>query len=982
MKSKDPTFVIGNDIGHQYFGINEIDTLNRCVSSKTIIMGNNLDAQKERRLARSVRNGYKRKKLRKRAIFSELTNVGILPDCKNMSKSDLNNFIRTITSNVSNKELRIAALDAPVSLLDLAGIILILSERRGFDGGIPIDDVDDEDLSKFKKQIVNMDSEIENTNSRTAYECIKKLSVGHESIDSYHPNAKTTSIDKVYGLRYSRKHYFDEFDAIMEVQKQYHPQLTETNIKFLRKMLYYRRPLKLKYPSECIYESTQKNELNKIVYHGKFSAPKALPISQKFRLITDIQNYFNVEGSHLNEMEQKFVYERLDRGDAIPSLKKEFKKCFSINLTSKIPENKKIKNTTRKSLISILTKFYDDELLANAEYSRLDSLGAWDDIVKNAIDFDRAMLPKNAFDYGGLSYRELCVVDESRRKSCMSGFVTRIVNTYNIPNELATILANFNDFPDSGYESLSEKAMRKLLVLMETGIHKETAINRVYGSSRIDNRPLHKITNNNVVASVASMVLKTIKKSVHGAMKRGHKFSDIRICIESSKSFILSDKQKKKIDKDNKDRAKEREKIIETISKETGAVATRKTIMGYELWVEQDGVCPLCGNPVHYTDVAQGNADLDHIVPRDISHDSSMRNMMLTCRRCNSVKGKRTPFEAFSSDEANWKAITSRIKSIYKGKPKKKDRILSKTISDYYGFSERDLHTTHNIINIMVSKLLALGFRRSQILLPQSHYVKYILSELGVRNNATTEKKDRSDLRNHGEDAFGCAHFAFVKGDNVKRIPFAGYIDEVKNAFDPTNYTFASRVRHKSYGAAHAATALKSFKPIDGKYEYSYLCVEPDPKAKTKDKIDKYGRPVLVYENGRRKYVTKKTVNHISPKTHHSKHLHYLPDGMAERVDVYENNGKYVGVVVDRFGYEYKTTSKSLLLKSSSAFVGSLYRNDMFFIDGVAELITSISYQDGRKCSVASINTLTGETKQRSSAEDHYLMINTKLKPA
>ena len=68
--------------------------------------------------------------------------------------------------------------------------------------------------------------------------------------------------------------------------------------------------------------------------------------------------------------------------------------------------------------------------------------------------------------------------------------------------------------------------------------------------------------------------------------------------------------------------------------------------------------CQLCGMP---------GRDVDHIVPYDVSHDSSLSNLRVLCHRCNLI-----------------------------GRRQRKDANPFKTIDDWYNYLERELASCAN----------------------------------------------------------------------------------------------------------------------------------------------------------------------------------------------------------------------------------------------------------------------------------------------
>ena len=70
-----------------------------------------------------------------------------------------------------------------------------------------------------------------------------------------------------------------------------------------------------------------------------------------------------------------------------------------------------------------------------------------------------------------------------------------------------------------------------------------------------------------------------------------------------------------------------------------------KTVNRYLLWQSQEELCPYCCERICPEQLFNGEADIDHILPRWRSLDDSMGNKVVAHRRCNHEKGDRTPRE-------------------------------------------------------------------------------------------------------------------------------------------------------------------------------------------------------------------------------------------------------------------------------------------------------------------------------------------------
>lgn len=78
----------------------------------------------------------------------------------------------------------------------------------------------------------------------------------------------------------------------------------------------------------------------------------------------------------------------------------------------------------------------------------------------------------------------------------------------------------------------------------------------------------------------------------------------------------------------------------------------KRYIERFRLLEDQAFVCPYCLGHISVADIAENRVDVDHIFPRDDTADNSYGNKVVAHRHCNDIKGKRTPYAAFSNTSA------------------------------------------------------------------------------------------------------------------------------------------------------------------------------------------------------------------------------------------------------------------------------------------------------------------------------------------
>jgi len=187
--------------------------------------------------------------------------------------------------------------------------------------------------------------------------------------------------------------------------------------------------------------------------------------------------------------------------------------------------------------------------------------------------------------------------------------------------------------------------------------------------------------------------LAELRKVVNAIIRRYGK--PLRIHVELGRELKKTPKAREAIAKANRERQTEKEKARSDI--EDSAIKwnpdndddVKKWLLGQE----QGWHCPYCCQSM-----SPGAPDLqiDHIIPRSISHDNNMPNLVLCHADCNLEKGKRAPCDAFDAGKL---AATQRFAARFP--PGKRQRFLwtHEDIERHYadetgGFTRRQLQDT------------------------------------------------------------------------------------------------------------------------------------------------------------------------------------------------------------------------------------------------------------------------------------------------
>ncbi len=181
--------------------------------------------------ARGTRRQFFRRRLRKRYLLRELAKNGLCPISYTLIK-DWNgteifkNEQLTAWFQLNPYELRAKALEEKITLHELGRIFYHLIQRRGFQSNSRNAGAENNE----KSVIFKGDPKIGKTGISETQEKIqeyKTLGAYLHSIAPKENSAYTEKPERIRNRYTTRQMYINEFEAIWETQKKYHPELTD-----------------------------------------------------------------------------------------------------------------------------------------------------------------------------------------------------------------------------------------------------------------------------------------------------------------------------------------------------------------------------------------------------------------------------------------------------------------------------------------------------------------------------------------------------------------------------------------------------------------------------------------------------------------------------------------------------------------------------------------------------------------------------------
>ena len=152
--------------------------------------------------------------------------------------------------------------------------------------------------------------------------------------------------------------------------------------------------------------------------------------------------------------------------------------------------------------------------------------------------------------------------------------------------------------------------------------------------------------------------------------------------VKDSDSSFLPQKDAKGWEKFRNENQKENNIALKHLREAGITKPSFKDIVAYKLLKEQNEKCLYSGEGIEIADWKAGSLEIDHIIPRSLSHCDAFYNLVLVKKTCNFEKGNKTPCEYFEGNpehtKLNWEEYKNLINSNKKIKNKKRKLLLSR----------------------------------------------------------------------------------------------------------------------------------------------------------------------------------------------------------------------------------------------------------------------------------------------------------------
>lgn len=727
----------------------------------------------QRREARGVRRIHQRKNRRRYLLKEILQEAGLLPTDKGEW---------AVLMKLNPYKLRKRSLDYKLSQQEFGRAIYHLAQRRGFKSNRKASPKDDEKPGEVQKNISGLMEQIEESGARTLGEHFAGLNV---------------SAERIRGQRTARTMYEYEFDEIWRKQSAYLKECLTVDLKDKAKFaIFFQRPLRIQKHliGTCEYEESKKR------------SPRGTWYANRFRMLQDINNLRVIDTTTGEER-------ALTEGERS-------------RLIAELGKKKEMKFSKIKKLLGLLgtMKFNLEE-------------GGRDKLKGNQTEYELRQAFKKNYDKLSEEARDeiirdiLFVEDEDVLKR-------HAIERWKLDNKGVERLLKTN--LATGYLHISEKALKKLLPYMEAGCKYMEAVEKA-GYLRRDQMSIEKGANL-AITDLPDLPNPLVRASLYQVRKvvnaiiREYGVPD-KIRVEMVRDMKNPPKRRQEIAKQQRENEKRNEEAREKLIKEFGIKQPKGSdIVKYKLWEECNHECPYTGKAISREALFfSKDWEIEHIIPYPRSLDNSYMNKTLCWADENrTVKGNKTPWEAYRPDEKKWGEILKRIHRLAPGKQRK---FRMEEIPD--DFITRKLNDTAYIAR-EVRQMLAKLVGRNNVQIGKGQVTSQLRYMWGLNSILSdSEEKSRDDHRHHAIDAIVVAlsstgilqqmsrESAKEWRGRVKNFPppYEGFRDDVKSIIN--TIVISHRVQRKVSGALHEETNYGILGTKDEKGQSMYALRKP-----------------------------------------------------------------------------------------------------------------------------------------------------------
>lgn len=284
--------------------------------------------------------------------------------------------------------------------------------------------------------------------------------------------------------------------------------------------------------------------------------------------------------------------------------------------------------------------------------------------------------------------------------------ISQYLASYALPEPVLAALLKHINFDQ--FIELSLLALSKILPLMEQGKRYDQACTEVYGShygtkEQQKNQYLPVIKVDDIRNPVVFRTLTQARKVINEIIRRYG--SPQRVHIETARELGKSYQDRKKIEKQQENNRKERERAIEDFKNQFPYFVGEPKgldILKLRLYKQQQCKCLYSGTPLDINRLNEkGYVEVDHALPFSRTWDDSQSNKVLVLGSENQKKRNQTPYEYLdgANDSERWRNFKALVQGSHFAYSKKQK--LQTIKLDEEGFKSKNLNDTRYIARFL-----------------------------------------------------------------------------------------------------------------------------------------------------------------------------------------------------------------------------------------------------------------------------------------
>ena len=657
--------------------------------------GQAITKNSDRTASRTQRKGFDRYQLRRALLLDELKRNGIYDGVPlGLGKLEL-------------WGLRAKAVSERIPLAELGRVLCHINQKRGY--RTAKSDFGDKKLGAHVQQVVDRYREIKE----------KGITVGQFMYSALCADEAFRCKERTY----PRIAYVEEYNAIMECQKAFYPDvLTDARIAHIRDyIIFHQRPLKSckHLVGRCELERCDvvMDDRGRVRNQGPKVAPRSSPLFQSCKIWESINN-LNVHNRvndilHISIEQKQKIYDYMRINEKLGA--KELAKLLGVKHTEWFRGKAVGKglqgDTTYCAIKKALGNHPKAIELLRFELHVVDGGKVNTETGEFTKVIDASFEREPLYQLWHTLY-SISDIEELRRI---------LKSKFGIDNDAVVEALCQIDFVKAGYSNKSSRAIRKILPYLQEGMqyydakiaagYDDTMLTKAQNEARELAERLQPINKGELRQPVVEKILNQLVNLVNALMEEYGRFDEIR--VELARELKQSREERESATRENNKNQKANEIIAKRISEEYGLTPTRSRIQKYKMWEETSETCIYCGKPVGVKEFLLGfGVEVEHIIPRSVLFDDSFSNKVCSCRACNKEKNNRTAYDYMSSKgEGELMAYIDRVNDLAENKKisnTKRKKLLMKAQDIPSDFIERQLRESQYIAKKAKEMLLSI----------------------------------------------------------------------------------------------------------------------------------------------------------------------------------------------------------------------------------------------------------------------------------